>query len=213
MRRNKRIFVLAVLLFSFLCFPTDRVLAKSKTAEVPLTMKQSFELKNVEKEIDLTGTYELRALDVDAPMPENAEDTLYSFALEGEQAHKTISLQYLHGGVYRYQLVQTTKDKDFYQYDRSCYNITVYVKNGENGELIPQVIAEKNDRKKYEELQFINSYKGRGSESSKPSGPSEQIKTGDQTGATVYLAVAMSAFSVIILLVCLKRKTMGKNRV
>ena len=34
-------------------------------------------------------------------------------------------------------------------------------KNGENGKLVPQVIAEKNDGKKYGELMFYNSYNKR----------------------------------------------------
>ena len=37
--------------------------------------------------------------------------------------------------------------------DRSSYIIADYIKNGEKGELVPQVIAEKNDGKKYGELQ------------------------------------------------------------
>ncbi|MTQ69437.1 hypothetical protein GMD08_10065 [[Ruminococcus] torques] len=46
-------------------------------------------------------------------------------------------------------------------YDRSSYIIAVYIKNGENGKLVPQVIAEKNDGKKCGELMFYNSYNKR----------------------------------------------------
>ena len=42
--------------------------------------------------------------------------------------------------------------------DRSSYIIAVYIKNGENGKLVPQVIAEKNDGKKYGELQQIKNF-------------------------------------------------------
>lgn len=51
--------------------------------------------------------------------------------------------------------------KENYTYDRSSYIIAVYIKNGENGKLVPQVIAEKNDGKKYGELMFYNSYNKR----------------------------------------------------
>ena len=64
MRKNRRILVLAALLFSFLCFPADKVLAASNVVEVPLTVKQNFEENSNEKGIDLTGTYEFRALDI-----------------------------------------------------------------------------------------------------------------------------------------------------
>ena len=73
MRKNKRVCILMALLFSFLCFPSDKVLAASNMTEVPLTIKQSFEIKNPAKEMDFTGNYEFCALDVDSPMPEGCE--------------------------------------------------------------------------------------------------------------------------------------------
>ena len=37
MKKNRQILVLAALLFSFLCFPADKVLAASNVVEVPLS--------------------------------------------------------------------------------------------------------------------------------------------------------------------------------
>ena len=127
----------------------------------PLTVKQNFEENSNEKGIDLTGTYEFRALDIGIPMPGDSDNDRHVFVLDGNNAEKMISLQFQHGGVYRYHLVQTSKDKENYTYDRSSYIIAVYIKNGENGKLVPQVIAEKNDGKKYGELMFYNSYNKR----------------------------------------------------
>ena len=45
MKKNRQILVLAALLFGFLCFPADKVLAASNVVEVPLTVKQNFEEK------------------------------------------------------------------------------------------------------------------------------------------------------------------------
>ena len=120
----------------------------------------SYENSN-EKGIDLTGTYEFRALDIGIPMPGDSDNDRHVFVLDGNNAEKMISLQFQHGGVYRYHLVQTSKDKENYTYDRSSYIIAVYIKNGENGKLVPQVIAEKNDGKKCGELMFYNSYNKR----------------------------------------------------
>ena len=147
MKKNRQILVLAALLFSFLCFPADKVLAASNVVEVPLTVKQNFEENSNEKGIDLTGTYEFRALDIGIPMPGDSDNDRHVFVLDGNNAEKMISLQFQHGGVYRYHLVQTSK--------------AVYIKNGENGKLVPQVIAEKNDGKKCGELMFYNSYNKR----------------------------------------------------
>lgn len=198
--KNKQIFTLIVLLCSVLCFPMDRVLAADDAVEIPLKVKQIFELKKDKKEADLTGMYEFRALDADAPMPEDNENNVYSFSMEGETAETILSLQYFQAGIYHYQLKQVTEDKDQYQYDRSCYTITVYIKNDEKGQFIPQVIVEKGDGKKYGELEFQNSYQGKTSEDPNPSEPKTPVKTGDQTNAKRYLVCAAGALLLIIMI-------------
>lgn len=205
MKKNRHIFVLAALLFSFLCFPADKVLAASDVVEVPLTIKQNFEQNSNKKGIDLTGTYEFRALDTGIPMPEDSNNDRYDFILDGNNAEKMISLQFQHGGVYRYHLVQTSKDKENYSYDRSSYIIAVYIKNGENGKLIPQVIAEKNDGKKYAELMFYNSYDKKIRNPSKPLKPTDRVQTGDSTDIKMYVMIASVALMLIVVLGYLKR--------
>ena len=205
MRKSRRNFVLAALLFTFFCFPTDIILVASNATEVQLTVKQSFEQKRNEKEADFTGNYELRALGVDLPMPKNSQNNRYSFVLKGDKADNVISLQFEHGGVYQYQLIQTTKDKENYSYDRSVYMITVYMKNGENGELIPQVIVEKDDGKKYEELEFKNSYSKKNENSSNPSKPIGTVQTGDTIKIMTYVILTSGALSLIIFVSCFKR--------
>lgn len=163
--------------------------------------------------MDFTGNYEFCALDVDSPMPEAAKEGVYAFSLNGEEAKTTISLPYLHAGVYHYRLVQTTKEKEFYQYDRSCYDITVYVKNGENGELIPQIVAQKEDGKKYGKVEFQNSYHGKSAEILKPSNPKEPIKTGDQANVTLYIRVSVGAFLLMLSLLCFKGIFRKNNRI
>lgn len=218
MRKNKRIFVLVALLFSFQFFSANQVLAKENAAEVPLTVKQSFEVKNPEKKIDLTGHYELRALEGEVPMPENTKENVYSFSLTGEKTEMIISLRYLHAGVYRYQLSQMIKEKEGYQYDKSCYEVTVYVENDANGTLIPQVIAEKEDGKKYGELEFQNSYLGKESEMLKPEKPNKQenpekqdrpkeaVKTGDTANVAGYMTAMLLAGSIAMLMMNRKWK-------
>ena len=213
MRKNRHIFVLAVLLLSFLCIPVNKVLAASYAAEVPLTVKQSFEQKNNRNEINLTGSYEFRALDIGIPMPGDAQGDIYSFTLEGTKAEKTISLHFQHVGKYRYQLVQTTTDKEEYSYDRSVYTVTVYVKNGKDGELISQVIAEKSDGKKYGELEFQNFYNKENQNPSNPSSPSKPVETGDAANTAMYIMIASNALLLIILFSYIKIENKKNCRV
>ena len=216
MRKNKQILVFA-LLFSFLCFPVKQAFAAAGMTEVPLTVKQSFVVENPVKEMDFTGNYEFRALDQEAPMPENTKNGIYSFSLNGEQVETTFLLQYLHAGVYHYQLVQTTAEKERYQYDKSCYEITVYVKNGENGELASEVVAEKGDGKKCGDLEFQNSYQGNPPESSEPSNPSKPndpskpVKTGDTTPVMAYVILAAGALLLIAVLAYFRKHNQKKQ--
>lgn len=216
MRKNKQILVF-VLLFSFLCFPVKQIFAAAYETEVPLTVKQSFEVKNPAEEMDFTGNYEFRALDQEAPMPENTKNGIYFFSLNGEQIETTFSLQYLHAGVYHYQLVQTTAEKERYQYDKNCYEITVYVKNGENGELVSEVVAEKGDGKKCGDLEFQNSYQGNPPESSeqsnpsKPDDPSKPVKTGDTTPVLAYVGIAAGSLLLIATLAYFRKRNQKKQ--
>ena len=76
---------------------------------------------------------------------------------------KCLNILIHHAGsnVLHFHISDNRIDKENYTYDRSSYIIAVYIKNGENGKLVPQVIAEKNDGKKYGELMFYNSYNKR----------------------------------------------------
>lgn len=213
MKKSKRIIALAALLFSFLSFSVSQVFAASDMAEVPLTVKQSFVVKNPAKEMDFTGTYEFCTTDEEAPMPEGTKEGIYSFSLNGEQAETTIDLQYLHAGVYHYQLEQTTAEKKGYQYDKSCYDIMVYVKNGDNGELISQVVAKNEDGEKCGELEFLNSYQGKKPGAfapSDPSKPNKPVKTGDTTHIMVYVGIAAGSLFLILALVYFRKHRQKK---
>ena len=53
MKKNRQILVLAALLFSFLCFPADKVLAASNVVEVPLTVSKILKKIAMKKELIL----------------------------------------------------------------------------------------------------------------------------------------------------------------
>lgn len=119
----------------FLCFPADKVLAASNVVEVPLTVKQNFEENSNEKGIDLTGTYEFRALDIGIPMPGDSDNDRHVFVLDGNNAEKMISLR---SSMAEYTVIiwfKQVRNKENYTYDRSSYIIAVYIKNGRKWEI------------------------------------------------------------------------------
>ncbi len=215
MKKSRRIFGIMVLFFCFLSFPVNHVFAASGMAEVSLRVTQNFAVKNPAKKMDFTGNYEFSALDKGAPLPEKAENGKYSFSLEGEKAELPIHLQYSHAGVYQYRLIQTTEDKEGYQYDKNSYQITVYVKNSDKGELHTQVVAEKENGRKSGRLEFQNFYQGKEPDGSDPNGSNgsagyggssaNPVKTGDSTNITPYILTAAAALLLAAVIVFVKK--------
>ena len=66
----------------------------------------------MKKELILLELMNFGALDIGIPMPEDLIMIVHVFVLDGNNVKKMISLQFQHGGVYRYHLVQTSKDKE-----------------------------------------------------------------------------------------------------
>ena len=218
MKKNRQILVLAALLFGFLCFPADKVLAASNVVEVPLTVKQNFEENSNEKGIDLTGTYEFRALDIGIPMPGDSDNDRHVFVLDGNNAEKMISLQFQHGGVYRYHLVQTSKDKENYTYDSKTYDVTIEGFFDSNNELMAVTVVKNENGDKVSKVSFKNSYTGQTGKNQTPvpssTGPKDiihngsPVKTGDDSPVAGYLFLFFG--SVICLCGLLMEKQ--KNR-
>ena len=218
MKKNRQILVLAALLFGFLCFPADKVLAASNVVEVPLTVKQNFEENSNEKGIDLTGTYEFRALDIGIPMPGDSDNDRHVFVLDGNNAEKMISLQFQHGGVYRYHLVQTSKDKENYTYDSKTYDVTIEGFFDSNNELMAVTVVKNENGDKVSKVSFKNSYTGQTGKNQNPvpSSPRSKdiihngspVKTGDDSPVAGYLFLFFG--SVICLCGLLMEKQ--KNR-
>lgn len=208
MKIRKRFQICFAILFAFLFFPAKDIFALSSDAEVSLTVSQDFEVGKDDKGGNYTGNYEFRALDKNIPMPEQEDEEVYSFSLEGRQAEQVLHLSYKYEGTYHYQLLQTTKAQESYRYDKSCYFITVYIKSNESGQMLPQVIVQKDDGKKYGELKFHNSY-----QSSTQGGdfgyPAEQgnVKTGDDTNIFFYIISGAVALAVVILTLHIRKKS------
>ena len=91
------------------------------------------------------------------------------------------------------------------------------MKNGENGELVSEVVAEKGDGKKCGDLEFQNSYQGNPPESSEPSHPSKPndpgkpVKTGDTTPVMAYVLLAAGALLLIAVLAYFRKRNQKKQ--
>lgn len=170
--------VLALLLLNLLVMANSMVYAAENQISLALAVKQTIEYKNVTiEQLNKTGTYELTSLTEDTPMPEGSENNVYAFSIKGIDETVKIPIVYTHGGIYQYQLVQTTEEQTDYIYDKTNYKITVYVKNSANGGLVSEVIAENGSGKKCGEITFFNKYQKKDDAQQQDK---DSVKTGDE---------------------------------
>lgn len=197
------------LLFIFILLSESTAFAQEIKADVSLKVMQEFTISNVASgSVDTKGSYELTALEEGCPMPAGSTDGKYNFTLKDNEQSELL-FRYMRGGQYKYQLRQTTEDAGQYHYDRTIYTISVYVKNGDNGQLIPLVIVENAHGEKCENILFQNSYTGK--ESTTDDGSDEVIETGDKTNVKIYIAMLVMAFATVCITVLIQKKNRKKS--
>lgn len=190
--------ILTLLLLNLLIMNNSVVYAAEHQMSVELAVKQTIEYENTATEqFNKTGTYELTGLTEEAPMPEGSEHNAYAFSIDGVDETVKIPMVYTHGGMYQYQLTQTTKKQDAYTYDETKYKITVYVKNSENGGLVAEVMAENGSGKKCGEITFLNKYERKGDTHQQGK---DTVKTSDETTMSIWLLMlGCSAFMILFI--------------
>ena len=105
--------ILALLLLNLLIMTNSVAYAAENQISVELAVKQTIAYENTAIEpFHKTGTYELTGLTEEAPMPEGSEQNVYAFSIDGVNETVKIPMVYTHGGMYQYQLTQTTKKQD-----------------------------------------------------------------------------------------------------
>ena len=199
--------ILALLLLNLLIMTNSVAYAAENQISLELAVKQTIEYENTATEqFNKTGTYELTGLTEEAPMPEGSEHNVYAFSINGVDETVKISMVYTHGGMYQYQLTQTTKKQDAYTYDETKYKITVYVKNSENGGLVAEVMAENGSGKKCGDIIFQNEYHGQKKQVGQNTTP---VKTGDETNMIIWFILGSGS---VMLFIFAKRNTRRKSK-
>lgn len=225
--------ILTIMLLTLIIISGSTVYASENNVTVSLPVEQTFEVQyDVPDNLDQTGTYELTSLSQDAPMPAASKNGTYTFTMNNSNNSTVIPFTYTHGGVYQYKLLQTTKDVENYVYDRTTYTITVYIKNGEAGQLVPEIIVENGSGKKCKEINFTNIYNGKENSETQSSTSTEEsltsikessisteensssieensnaIETGDKTNIGILLIIGASSILVIVLLFKKKKQS------
>lgn len=198
---------MVILAMSFFLLPSNRVYGVENTIDIPLTVIQEFDISSKDiNTVDTKGVYELTALDNNFPMPDGSKDNRFIFSMDEKNDEFTIPLMYKHSGVYRYNIQQKTQHKENYIYDENIYDLTVYVKRGENGKLTSQVIVRNKQGEKCGDIRFVNEchIKNKTYDNSNEIDNSSKIgtlpKTGDNTKFWLYIFMFMTSLGLLIFL-------------
>lgn len=201
----KRVFM--ILLMGLFLISGKAVYASDKKVEVPLAIQQHFDdqsgkLNKTEK----TGMYTMKSVEDGNPMPENSVNGSYSFKIEDNGTY-TIPLFFQKAGIYNYTINQVIEEKKDYTLDNTTYTVTVYVKNTDSGDLVPEVVVNNGNEKKCSEIGFKNSYNRKPTETKTSNNKDKQskvAKTGDDSPLVIWAVFAMLSFACI-LLICKKK--------
>lgn len=201
----KEFFCILALLFTFAFSSGSAVYAQTTGTNVSLPVMQKFTEEYPQNHsVNKTGHYELIPLEKDYPMPDKSTDGRYSFTLEGD-GHLDIPITCYHSGLYQYQLKQTTADAQDYIIDNTIYTICVYLKNGEDGQMVTQIIAENEQHEKCENLLFENVY------TKKPAMTGSAPTTGDTSHASPWIFMLIISFTGGIGILLLQKKSAVKE--
>lgn len=176
--------------------------ADPEAVSVEIPIKQSFCVSGqTTGEIDNRYQYELTTLKPDSPMPEGTNDKgKYSFYLTGNEKSKIGSINYTHGGIYQYQIKPIAQHVEAkYNNDMSVYQVTVAIKNQQNGSLAADLIIS-NDEGKCEGIEYNHTFKGEAEKTQKHFSPQVHVATGDHADRTmlIYLAIMFLAMVIIV---------------
>ena len=162
--------------------------------------------------ISLTGSipnkpedYEIKLVadDITNPMPLGSVNGIFTMKITGANTVNLSAISLEDLGTYTYTLYQSAGNNKKCTYDDIVYRLTIYVINGNDGNL--QAIAtlySNKDEIKHSQAIFTNSYK----KDASPSKPNK-TNTGNQTNFTQYLALALGSIIVIaILLMDMKQR-------
>lgn len=138
----------------------------------------------------------LEADDKSFPMPEGAQDGVFTMAITGADTMQFPAISYAELGVYTYTVSQIAGSNKKCTYDDTVYSLTVYITNAEDGSGLEAtaVLHPDQEGEKLSGALFQNVY-----ETEKPVEP-EAPKTGDNATPVFYLALMTVSFGAMVCL-------------
>ena len=147
-------------------------------------------------DVENGGTYEFVIEPLDENSPKPMQDVI---RLDGSGS-ANFGIRIDEPGTYEYNVYEKAGNNSDIVYDDTVYLVTLFVTNGENGELDYQIILTNEDKVKPTEMKFVNS----ASRSKKKMDPI--VKTGDMESTWDKAAWVLLIAGALLLLLAPRRK-------
>lgn len=212
MKKNiKNMAITLLILVMYLMMITSPVLA----VELPITkIKFSVSLEGTLPTKAEKFTVNLKANNINNPMPEGNVNETYSMTVEGEDIAYFPEITFSRVGVYNYTIWQEKGNNVDCTYDYSTYNLTVYVTNKENGEGLEatSVLYKNNETNKVDAANFNNVYKTITPIKEEVKGISDTVvNTGDTSNIIFWVILSTLGVIGILFIVLSAHKKNGNN--
>ena len=153
---------LAALLTIALTIPMFSVAAvaeETPSVEIPVTIHLSGSVPSTKEDLAVV----LTAADAACPMPESAVDGVYKMTVTGAVTQNMAPITFSKVGIHHYTIHQEPGTKTKGNYDRTVYDMTIYVTNAETGGLETTVVMHLDGvETKPGKVEFTNSYRSSG---------------------------------------------------
>lgn len=192
---NKALFsALSVLLLAAFILPCAA--SADSSLSLPVEVKIGGSVPQTEEVFEV----QLKAISPDAPMPDGAENGVFTMKLRGAGTQSFPPVNFTYPRTEKYEVSQIPGKAEFYSYDSTVYELEVLARNTDSGLSLTVLVSRDGQDEKVGNVLFNNSF-------DPPSKP-EHPKTGDNSMISAYAAlctVSLSALGTLLLLI--KKRT------
>lgn len=163
--------------------------AKAEGIEVVIPVAQKFTVSGTSSPSENEFIYEFTRLEEENPMPGGSGEDRLTFRLSGSREISLAPIEFLHAGVYSYEIKLTGTEKEGYHYDHEVYTVSIFVRNVDSG-LEADMIVQQEDGEKASDILFENGY---------DDGTGRPVQTGDSSESlwTFLLAAILAVLAML----------------
>ena len=133
--------------------------AAADSVMLSLRVGQEFKTNSSASNVSTACSYTLTSLDAKNPMPAGSVNGSYFFTLSGTVTETVGAITFINTGIYKYTVKANTASPAVgYTYDNQIYTVSIYVSRQSDDNLKTEIIVEKSNGTKVNNIYFNHNY-------------------------------------------------------